>query len=78
MARLRPDAVRVPAITGEQVLTLWKNSAGYNDKQRTLNTSMIDWLERCARFNWVLPPDHQVLTSYAAPSDEIGTTQDNS
>jgi hypothetical protein len=67
MARLRPDPVLVPAIAGEQILTLWKNSTGYNDKQRTLNAWMIDWLEQCARFNWVLTRDREAWAVMRGP-----------
>jgi hypothetical protein len=65
MARLRSDRVMIPAVAGEQTLMLWKNSTGNNDKQRMLNAWMIDWLERCARSNWVLAPDHTPLTQFA-------------
>jgi hypothetical protein len=58
MARLRSDSMMVPAMAGEQILELWKGSIGYNDKQQTLNAWMIDWLEQCARSNWVLISDH--------------------
>ena len=57
MASLRSDRVIVPAVAGEQILRLWKHSTGHNDKQQTLNTWMIDWLEQCARSSWVLVPD---------------------
>lgn len=58
MARLRSDFVKVPAMAGEQILQLWKASTGYNNKQQALNVWMIAWLEKCARSNWVLIPDH--------------------
>ena len=70
MARLRSDPVQVPALAGEQILTFWKNSTGYNDKQRTLNAWMIDWLEECARFNWVLTRDREAWAVMRSPSDE--------
>jgi hypothetical protein len=65
MARLRPDRVMVPATASKQILTLWKNSTGYNDKQQALNDWMIDWLERCARSNWLLVPDQTPLAQFA-------------
>lgn len=57
MARLRSDRITVKADLGKQVLILWKNSAGYTNKQNLLNGWMIDWLERCAQSGWVLIPD---------------------
>ncbi len=65
MARLRSDRVVVPAKAGEQILTLWKNSKGYNDKQQRLNIWMIDWLERCKKSDWVLVPDNSQLITPA-------------
>lgn len=58
MARLRPDRITVQAESGDQVLTLWKNSTAYTDKQNVLNVWMIDWLERCTQTRWRLIPDH--------------------
>jgi hypothetical protein len=59
MTRLRRGGVMVPVIAGEQILHLWKNSKGHNDKQQTLNAWMIEWLKRCMRSNWVLTADSE-------------------
>ena len=58
IARMWPGRITVQAELGNQVLTLWKNSTGYTDKQNALNVWMIDWLERCAQSGWMLIPDH--------------------
>lgn len=57
MARLRPDPLTLDPQSGEQILWLWRNSKGYNDKQETLNAYMVHWLEQCARSSWMLRSD---------------------
>jgi hypothetical protein len=69
MAHLRPDPLTLDPLGGEQILRLWRNSKGYNNKQETLNAYMIDWLEQCAVSNWILRPDSVRLNLLHTSSD---------
>lgn len=57
MARLRSEPITVPADSGRKVLSLWQKSSGRTNKQKLLNSWMIDWLKRCATSGWILIPD---------------------
>ena len=59
LARLRRDSVQVQAEVGERILSLLANADAASDLQRRLHAWIMDWLQRCAKSDWILVKDSE-------------------
>ncbi len=58
MARVGPRTrIRINPTIGDRMLALWKNARGRSERQKTLNSLMIEWLETSQKAEWLLQAD---------------------